>query len=307
MIQSVETALAGSVTGQTQCPNCGHKGVSGEAVCTQCGQSMYTRNQGISDEISAETDPRNIEAAYEQSPAEWEEGSNKTGLQAVALEAAWSTEESDELGSEAEEDTSDPTDTQLSKAEQDDVRELQDRDQEVRAHEQAHIAAGGNVVQGSASYTYETGPDGKQYAIGGEVSVDVSSVPGDPEATQEKAQAVRRSAMAPASPSAQDQNVAAKAAQMEAEARTEKQEQEVEETQENNGIEIQDSESDITEAGTEAMATSSLTEAMKAMEQRSDLAARTEQTMRNSRQSYAAENDMESSQIQKARFINNYV
>jgi hypothetical protein len=58
--------------------------------------------------------------------------------------------------------------------------------------------------------------------VGGEVSIDTSSVPGDPEATMQKARDVRRAALAPASPSAQDQMVAAKAAQMEAEARTEK-------------------------------------------------------------------------------------
>lgn len=66
------------------------------------------------------------------------------------------------------------------------LRELQQRDAEVRAHEQAHLAAGGPHVTGGASYTYQKGPDGRQYAIGGQVSIDTSAVPGDPEATEKK-------------------------------------------------------------------------------------------------------------------------
>lgn len=111
------------------------------------------------------------------------------------------------------------------------LQRLQERDREVRAHEQAHIGAGGSVVTGGASYTYETGPDGRQYAVGGEVGIDTSPVPNNPEATMEKAQTIRRAALAPASPSAQDQKVAAQAAQMEAEARLEKAEEERDENQ----------------------------------------------------------------------------
>lgn len=111
------------------------------------------------------------------------------------------------------------------------VRELQQRDQEVRSHEQSHISAGGPHVQGSASYTYENGPDGKQYAIGGSVNIDTSPVPGNPKATLDKAQIVRKAALAPASPSAQDQKVASEATQMEAEARQEITEKKTEEKQ----------------------------------------------------------------------------
>jgi hypothetical protein len=110
-------------------------------------------------------------------------------------------------------------DSEQEKAE---LRELQQRDREVRAHEQAHIAAGGGVVTGGASFTYQTGPDGKQYAIGGEVGVDASSVPGNPEATERKAETVRRAALAPADPSGQDRKVAAEAEAMASEARRDK-------------------------------------------------------------------------------------
>jgi len=101
------------------------------------------------------------------------------------------------------------------------VQKLQERDREVRAHEQAHIAAGGQYVSGGASFSYQTGPDGRQYAIGGSVQIDSSPVPGNPEATEEKARTVRRAALAPANPSSTDQNVAAKAAAMENKARSE--------------------------------------------------------------------------------------
>lgn len=110
----------------------------------------------------------------------------------------------------------------LSPEAQQQVAKLQQRDREVRAHEQAHISAGGSHVTGGASYTYTRGPDGKQYATGGSVSIDTSPVPGDPDATLEKARTVRGAAMAPGSPSAQDQSVASAASSMEMKARTEK-------------------------------------------------------------------------------------
>ena len=49
----------------------------------------------------------------------------------------------------------------LSEEDQKEVKELTKRDQQVRAHEQAHIAAGGQYVKGGATYQYQKGPDGK--------------------------------------------------------------------------------------------------------------------------------------------------
>lgn len=119
----------------------------------------------------------------------------------------------------------------LSPEAQSQLRELRQRDAEVRSHEQAHLAAGGPHVTGGASYTYQKGPDGRQYAIGGQVSIDASAVPGDPEATKGKARQVRRAALAPGAPSGQDQQVAIKAARLEAEAAQEDQDGSVEEKQ----------------------------------------------------------------------------
>lgn len=112
-----------------------------------------------------------------------------------------------------------PNGKELSDTEKEMVRKLAERDQAVRVHEQAHISAGGGLVSGGASYTYQVGPDGKQYAIGGEVSIDTSAVQGDPEATIRKMQQVQRAALAPADPSGQDYAVAANARRTEAEAR----------------------------------------------------------------------------------------
>ena len=67
----------------------------------------------------------------------------------------------------------------------------------MRAHEAAHQAAGGQYA-GAMSFTYQRGPDGAQYAVGGEVPIDVSPVAGDPQATIEKMRVVRSAAMAPA-------------------------------------------------------------------------------------------------------------
>lgn len=109
----------------------------------------------------------------------------------------------------------------LTEEEQKQVEELKARDTEVKTHEQAHIAAGGSYVRGGASYDYQTGPDGKKYAVGGEVSIDTSAVEGDPQATINKAQVILKAALAPAEPSGQDKAVASQARQMMANARKE--------------------------------------------------------------------------------------
>ena len=93
------------------------------------------------------------------------------------------------------------------------VDQLKQRDREVRAHELAHAVTGG-AFAGSPKLEYTRGPDGVQYATGGEVSVDTAPIAGDPQATMEKARIVRAAALAPANPSGQDRAVAARASQM---------------------------------------------------------------------------------------------
>ena len=110
---------------------------------------------------------------------------------------------------------------QLSPEEQRLVEELRRRDREVRAHELAHLAAAGPHARGGAKFSYQVGPDGRRYAVGGEVPIDVSEVPGNPRATLHKAQAIRRAALAPAHPSSADHAIAAKATRLEAKAQQE--------------------------------------------------------------------------------------
>ncbi|MDB5106749.1 MAG: hypothetical protein JWP91_4438 [Fibrobacteres bacterium] len=102
----------------------------------------------------------------------------------------------------------------LSEDEKSQVVDLEKRDREVKAHEAAHSANAGGFAKGGAGYEYQTGPDGRKYAVGGHVDIDVSPVRGDPQATLQKAQTVQRAALAPADPSGQDRAVAAAAAQM---------------------------------------------------------------------------------------------
>lgn len=109
---------------------------------------------------------------------------------------------------------------ELSEDEKAQVKELKDRDRAVRAHEAAHIAAAGGYARGGASYSYDQGPDGKRYAVGGEVNIDVSPEK-DPVATLQKAAVIKGAALAPAEPSGQDRSVAAQATQMAAQARKE--------------------------------------------------------------------------------------
>jgi len=100
------------------------------------------------------------------------------------------------------------------------VSELKARDRVVRTHEMAHMAAGAGLVTRGASYTYQSGPDGQRYAVGGEVGIDTS--PGrTPEETLLKAERIRAAALAPAEPSGQDRQVAAAAAKMASQARME--------------------------------------------------------------------------------------
>jgi hypothetical protein len=101
------------------------------------------------------------------------------------------------------------------------VKTLQAKDREVRAHEAAHQAAAGGLVTQGASFTYQRGADGSLYAIGGKVNIDTSSVPNDPAATLRKAETIIRAALAPAHPSGQDRQVATQAAKMAAAARSE--------------------------------------------------------------------------------------
>ena len=103
--------------------------------------------------------------------------------------------------------------------EQNIIRQLASRDREVRAHEQAHAAVGGQYA-GAPTYQFQRGPDGVNYAVGGQVNIDVSPA-STPQETIRKMQIVRAAALAPIDPSPQDRSVAAQAAATLAQAQSE--------------------------------------------------------------------------------------
>lgn len=137
-------------------------------------------------------------------------GSSSTALETPGRSSN-ATSRSSERGSSS---------TELSQEDQQRVAELVSTDRKVRAHEQAHASVGGRYAS-APSYDFERGPDGLDYAVSGEVSIDASPVANDPEATLVKMDIVQRAALAPADPSAQDRQVAARAAGHAAEARVE--------------------------------------------------------------------------------------
>lgn len=151
--------------------------------------------------------------------------SSGTGVQPSPQATATSGTGSDESGSDGPVEKASANDrarTQrsgtenargLDESELKQLTELKARDREVRAHEAAHQSVGGQYA-GSISYVYQRGPDGAQYAVGGEVSIDTSPVRGDPQATIDKMRVVRAAALAPAEPSSQDRAVAAEAMQL---------------------------------------------------------------------------------------------
>ncbi len=97
------------------------------------------------------------------------------------------------------------------------IQQLKNRDAHVRAHEQAHLAVAGQYAAGSASFTYQAGPDGVKYAIGGEVPINISAE-STPEATIQKMEVIKRAALAPADPSSADLQIASAASAKEMQA-----------------------------------------------------------------------------------------
>lgn len=140
-------------------------------------------------------------------------GGGRTSAGAVRSTAYQRTEDGDEATFSSRSD-------ELTEDERREVEQLKARDQEVKTHEQAHVAAAGSLFRGGPYYDYQTGPDGKRYAVGGRVSIDTS--PGrTPEETIAKAAQIRAAAMAPAEPSSTDRAVAAQASAMAQQARQE--------------------------------------------------------------------------------------
>ncbi len=130
----------------------------------------------------------------------------RPGTSIAAQEGAADTQADDEGESEGTSAASGGS--ELSEEEQAEVAKLKARDREVRTHEQAHAAAGG-AAAGAPSYSYQQGPDGRLYAVGGEVPIKASVSSSNPTAAIQQLEQVVRAALAPAQPSGQDRAVAA--------------------------------------------------------------------------------------------------
>lgn len=97
------------------------------------------------------------------------------------------------------------------------IKELEQTEREVIAHENAHKAAAGRFG-GPVHYSYTTGPDGKRYISGGEVPIHTPAT-NDPEEALRNARQVMSAALAPGDPSSSDIAAAAGASAIAASAR----------------------------------------------------------------------------------------
>lgn len=109
------------------------------------------------------------------------------------------------------------------------VAELQQIDRRVRDHERAHLAAGRGVITSTADFTYTYGPDGRAYAIAGEVGIDTSPE-SKPEDNIYKGQRIQAAALAPRDPSPTDYRVASIGSQLELQGRSDLAQQRFEES-----------------------------------------------------------------------------
>lgn len=195
--------------------------------CEDCEEEE--RQEALEEEITqdrVDLSQTSLKLAENSGTESSSSGNLNSGNASVENSSAAESEDSNSQGAGPK------TELQLTEEERRILNELKARDAEVRAHEAAHLAAAGPHANGAPTYEYQTGPDGRQYAVGGEVSIDSSPVPGDPEATVRKAQTIKRAALAPREPSGQDRQVAAQAAQLEAQARQQIQAEKAEERKE---------------------------------------------------------------------------
>ena len=206
--------------------------------------SQYSNYASLASQASR---PVSVPAGIETHPADKSTSPNQNPFQDASADKKSGSPASNDAKPKAYSETpSDGLQTASTTQEQQDqqafeqvVAQLRARDQEVRTHEQAHLAVAGQYATGGIQYSYQTGPDGKKYAIGGSVGIDTSPVSGDPEATLQKAMVVQQAALAPAQPSSQDLRVASQASQMMAQARAEMLTQNAEQTQNDSESELE--------------------------------------------------------------------
>ncbi|GAA3968759.1 putative metalloprotease CJM1_0395 family protein [Allohahella marinimesophila] len=188
----------------------------GPTAASASAQDAFALKTGSDGRSLVATDLQPVQRVDDKTAADAPGTSRTVNTDEDTTSRALRGKEDGELGKEAGQNADAPDKAELeTKLDETELRLIQDlasRDREVKTHEQAHASVGG-AYAGAPSYTYTRGPDGKQYATGGEVSIDTGAIEGDPDATIDKMQQVVRAALAPAEPSAQDRKVAAAASQ----------------------------------------------------------------------------------------------
>jgi|GEM_PF-1941747 len=175
------------------------------------------KNRAVSPGVTGEKGPGNVYSRSDVAPAvrplQRDDGNRVSPEDSPAQQVSEETSsEESPLAEKTEEAVTltKPTGEPLSQSEQALLETLRKADLAVRAHERAHLTAAGGLAKGGASFKMQKGPDGKSYAVGGEVQIDMSQA-ATPEMTMQKMRIVRRAALAPVDPSPQDQKVAAQA------------------------------------------------------------------------------------------------
>lgn len=85
------------------------------------------------------------------------------------------------------------------------LEKFKNKDAEIRTHEQVHASIGHTTAP--ISYSYQQGPDGKMYAVGGSVRLE-TSIPDDPKAAAFKLDMLQKAASAPSHTSGADNTIA---------------------------------------------------------------------------------------------------
>lgn len=158
-------------------------------------------------------------------------GTDSVELSEEAREILFKSQESGKEEETKAEDKSSKNEVSVEEEkDQKQIDKLEARDREVRIHEQQHKSVGG-IYAGPINYEFQTGPDGKRYAVGGHVNFNVGAE-STPEASIRKADVIYKAALAPAEPSGADHNVASAAMKLKANAQAELQAEKQEEISE---------------------------------------------------------------------------
>ncbi len=188
-----------------------------QAMAASYSTQVYSRIQDLSSRSPASSPDTRSGSATPSAPFGTDDVVSISSRGEQVSRENETTESTSQENSAAETQEGQSSQQTLTREELATVTKLKTRDTEVRTHEQAHLAAAGQYATSSASFSYSTGPDGKRYATGGEVSIDMSKE-NSPQATAQKMRTVQRAALAPANPSATDRSVASQAAAKEAQA-----------------------------------------------------------------------------------------